>query len=106
MTYRNAIKKAIVAAGFKLEDFEIHATGFEPNWAAVGLAGKPFSWDTVKVVNKQNRQVVKVAQALVAAGQTAMIYTSGHGGKFVEVNEYRHSGHDVDYCDKSSVHHY
>jgi hypothetical protein len=107
--YRRAIVAAIKAAGFKVEEFEIHNTGFEPNWHAAGLAGKhmrDYTDEDEKTTKAQNRKVAKVAKALVAAGHRATTYTAAHGGRFVEVNEYRHAGHAADFNEKHSVYHY
>lgn len=105
-SYRRAITQAVKAAGLKVEDFEIHETGLEPNWMAVGLAGQRLTHENKKAVKAQNRKLGKVARALVAAGYRPTIYTAGHGGHFIEVNECRHFGHTVDYSNPASVYHY
>lgn len=105
-SYRRAINQAIKAAGYAVEEFEVWSTGFEPNWERAGLAGTTNDLDNRPATEAQNWKVRRVARELVKMGHRATIYTAGHGGMFVEVDKYRHSGHDADYSAPHSVWHY
>jgi hypothetical protein len=85
------IKKAIKAAGLNVADFEISSDGFESN---------------LDNMRKANAQARKVWNELRKMGHKCSGYHTGYGLMVVNVNAYRHIGHELDFNNPASVHHY
>lgn len=96
-SYKREITKAIKAAGLDLNDFEIRRDEVE-----IAYSGEVAEED----VEEGNAKLELVSEELQKLGLTVGGYRCGWGGWVIQVNQWRHPAHDLDYNDRASIWHY
>lgn len=108
MSYKRQIKKAIKAAGLKVEDFRVTTDEFElTDEAWAGMVDPELDYyEREESVEKAREQVHVVADELNKMGYSVTIRYAGYGAAFARVEEVRGYQHETDFNNPASVEHY